>query len=448
MATESIEAKPTKRLFIETLTVDLNAKAAILDLIDNSIDSYVRQKITEKRKIDLQISKDIFCLYDNCGGIEKEYLKEHVFRFGNIDLDHNNATIGMYGIGLKRAIFKIGKDITLTTDDGVNYCKIELKVTEWQALNDDWTIPFETEPTKLKDDEKPYTEIRITQLNTDISEKFGLVSFQNELKETIRTFYCLFVKNNIDFQFNGGDVEGYSLLVPLPDAQYSPQTYIEDHDGLMIEIICFIDPSNGNRQSSAVNERGWNLFCNKRLILQNDTSEVTGWRGGEALKDKSMLPKYHSIYNEFRGLVFLTSTDPFKLPLNTSKTSLNTEDKNYNYILNKMVLTARPIVDFLSSKYGDEKAKGDEIESQIAESVVPDTQPTMKEFSEVEVKPSEFKAPANVMFKVTPNMARISYQKDAVLAARIKTFLKVSTLKEVGEKTFDYFVTMEQLNNE
>lgn len=447
MTQEIIEARPTKKLFIETLTQDVNVKASILDLIDNSVDSYVRYKISERRLIKLTVSKNSFQLFDSCGGIDKAYLKENVFRFGNIKPEFKDATLGMYGIGLKRSIFKLGKLITLITDDGKDYCKMELNVHEWEKT-DDWTIPFETESSKLSGLDKPYTEITITDINEDVKEKFDLVAFQNDLSDSIKKVYCLIIKDSIDFVVNNNPIDSYSILVPEVDNQYSPETYVETFDDILIEIVCFLDPSKGKRVTNAINQRGWNLFCNKRMILSNDTSEVTGWRGGDEVKNKSMLPKYHAIYNEFRGLVFLSSTNPFKLPLNTSKTSLNIEDKNYNYILNKMIATARPIVDFLTSKYSEEKAKEDEIEQEINQADVGDVAPTMKEVVTGELTTTQFKAPQSASVKVSAKVANISYQKEKKLADIAVKHLGAATYKEMGSRTFDYFITMEGLNND
>jgi len=446
MPTELIHAKPTKRLFISTLTQDISVKACILDLIDNSVDSYIRYKISDRRIVDLRFSKDEFALVDHCGGIDKEYLQNHVFRFGNLKTEFSDPTLGMYGIGLKRSIFKLGKSVVITTDDGKNYSKVEINVEEWEKDDENWDLPFETEQTKLGQGEMPYTSIVVTNLNPEVMEKFGLVAFENDLIETIKRTYCLMLKDQIEFKVNTSTIIGYPLLVPSTNDNV--EALIDKSDDIIIEIVCFIDPSKGTRMTNAVNQRGWNLFCNRRLILANDTSEVTGWRGGEEVKNKSMLPKYHSIYNEFRGLVFLNSNNPFKLPLNTSKTSLKVEDKNYNYILNKMVLAARPIIDFLTTKYSEEKAREEEIETVIENKSADEEGTEMIEFKESELKASSFKGVQKAGLSKPKDTVRISYLKNKILVSKVLKYLNVTTAKEVGEETFEYFVKMEGIDND
>src|SRR5687768_14516251 len=84
-------ANPTKNFFIEMLTRDITLEDAILDLLDNCIDSLSRTKdlpLSETLldakvatkishrfkkqglpKVDIQFDEDEFSITDNCGGI-------------------------------------------------------------------------------------------------------------------------------------------------------------------------------------------------------------------------------------------------------------------------------------------------------------------------------------------------------------------------------------------
>jgi hypothetical protein len=93
MKTDKIEAIPTKRLFIDILTRDISVRACILDLIDNSVDAYIRNELSERREIRLNISEDEFEIFDNCGGIEYNFLKTTVFRFGADIIEKDKPTL-------------------------------------------------------------------------------------------------------------------------------------------------------------------------------------------------------------------------------------------------------------------------------------------------------------------------------------------------------------------
>lgn len=441
-----IKAFPRKKLFIEILTQDVTARTCILDLIDNSVDSYTRNNITEKRGIHISVNKTFCEIKDTCGGIDKDFLVNHVFRFGFEEPNKTQPTLGMYGIGLKRSIFKMGNNIRLETDDRKFYSLMDLDVVEWEKkAESDWDIPFDFDGSMLKKDEWPYTTIKVTNLHDEISTKFDLDTFKNDLIETIKRVYCLFMQDKIDFTFNKAKLESYQLLVPQSD-DYKPSVLTDEYEGVKIKIICFIDPSKGQRLKNSVNTIGWNLFCNDRLILANDISEVTGWTPIQGKTDKAKLPKYHPIYNEFRGIIFLSSNNPYMLPLNTSKSGLNVEDKVYQHVLNLMIRAARPVIDYLTKKYNTEKTEEDSIEESVEQNVDETFEPTPVNALELN-ETSEFKAPPK---KETSQdqTTNIQYNKSKSLVEKVKSHLGVYSNKEVGSLTFDYYVDQEDINNE
>jgi len=438
---DEIDATPTKRLFIDILTRDISVKDCILDLIDNSVDAYIRNEITDRRKIQLNISKDEFRIYDNCGGIEYNFLKTTVFRFGADILERGKPTLGIYGIGMKRAILKMGRKILMETDDRDSYCKIDWDINEW-FKSDDWKIPFEYfEDSRLSPGEKPYTKIVITDLYESIKNKFDLDSFINGIKEAIHITYTFFITHNIDFYVND-DVKIEPFVIEARfDDQYKPKKYRDSFKGIDFEITCFIDPKKG-RVTRELGKRGWNVFCNKRLILAEDTTNITGWSGA-----REDLPNYHPIYNEFRGIVFIDSKDPSKLPLNTQKTGLNTETPIYDYIRNKMIRTSRPLIDYLSRKYDEEKDTLDEIEEKaVAEKEIGEEEEAKYVLLDKIKVGSEFKAPEKQKPKI--KMSTINYRRSEKLVKKVKQSLGARSNKEVGEKTFDYYVDFEEIEDE
>lgn len=441
MKEDKIEAIPTKRLFIDILTRDISVRACILDLIDNSVDAYIRNELSVRREIRLNISKDEFEIFDNCGGIEYNFLKTTVFRFGADIIERDKPTLGIYGIGLKRAILKIGKTILMETDDGNKYCSIHLDVDEWSET-EEWRIPFVYGDSRLSSDEKPYTKIVINNLYESIKNKFDLDSFVNDIKDSIHITYTFFIENNIDFYVNDDvKIEQYPVKIRSVD-KYAPTRFKDSFEGVNFEIICFIDPSEG-RSARELGKRGWNVFCNKRLILAEDTTTTTGWSGS-----KEELPKYHPIYNDFRGIVFIQSEDPSKLPLNTSKTGLDIETSIYDYIRNKMIRTARPLIDFLSDKYNEDKTTLDEIDNKIQKKETKTGEEVKGKYlrlDEVAVG-SVFKAPEKPKPKI--RMSLIKYKKPEKLIKKVKKYLDVRTNEEVGEETFDYFVDLEGIEDE
>ena len=426
---------PHKKLFIDILTKDIDVKHCVLDLIDNSIDSYIRKGYSDEREVSINIRNGSFEIFDNCGGIDKETLINDVFRFGVEELKRDKPTMGLFGIGLKRAVFKLGEKIKLETDDGKDLSILDLDINTWQRSKE-WDMEFETGSTKLDKGNKPYTKITVNKIYDDIKNKMNLPSFINDLSEATHIVYTKFIERGISIIINKNKLEAYPITVTYDD-RYNPQRYIGKIDGINVDIICGIDPSE-KRKKIKIGDKGWNFFCNDRLILVGDISEASGWSGKDG-----RLPKYHNIYNEFKGLVFLTSDDPSKLPLNTSKTGLNLEDKVYNNILTKMIETARPIIKYLTKKYDKEKTESDDLEISIDE-LIKSSEEIKVEKVEIRnlAKKISFKAPQP---KPKPISVKIRYEKPKIMVDKVKDHLKVTTLKAVGEKTFDYYVKMEEV---
>lgn len=106
------------------LTRDIDLKDAILDLLDNCVDGIQRTLRDEAENeaspdlpyegfwADIELSESGFTISDNCGGIPLDVAQRYAFRMGKpkgVRDDDNIATIDTYGIGLKRAIFKMGQ---------------------------------------------------------------------------------------------------------------------------------------------------------------------------------------------------------------------------------------------------------------------------------------------------------------------------------------------------
>lgn len=120
------EASPTKRFFVSMLTRDISLADAILDLLDNCLDGALRlaggQEVDyTEHFVKIELADDHFSIQDNCGGIPREVAKNYAFKMGrepDDGRDSDTETIGMYGVGMKRAIFKMGREALVRTRFG------------------------------------------------------------------------------------------------------------------------------------------------------------------------------------------------------------------------------------------------------------------------------------------------------------------------------------------
>ena len=114
------------------LTRDVDIKAAILELIDNSIDGAKRLRPCGNYSglyVKIQYDKNTFSITDNCGGISIETASNRAFRFGRALPEENQSEqqfTGVFGIGMKRSLFRMGKAFEVESTTANEYFKLSV----------------------------------------------------------------------------------------------------------------------------------------------------------------------------------------------------------------------------------------------------------------------------------------------------------------------------------
>ncbi len=352
-AYEDVDASPVKSFFVSMLTRDIQLDEAILDLLDNCVDGILRAKGKQAGnkpyqgyKADIEFKEDSFMIADNCGGIPWD-LHEYAFKMGrSADTSHDIAgSVGVYGIGMKRAIFKMGKHCLITTRNSNNEYEIEV-TSDWILDEKDWKLPVK--PTnKLAGTEG--TVILIGELYPGIASQFSesARTFQSDLERMISTHYAFIIDKGFEVRINGNLVQprptklifdevgikkkGVSAVQPFIFRTKTP-------DGIEVFLAVGFTrriPSENEvmgeqeekRYSSL--EAGWTVLCNDRAVLYCDRSELTGW--GEA-----GVPRYHTQFIAISGIVEFRADDASKLPTTTTKRGIDASSTLYLQIKNKM----------------------------------------------------------------------------------------------------------------
>lgn len=442
-----VHAEPTKRFFIEMLTRDISLEAAIVDLVDNSIDSLARtrglpldealldEKTMDRKtkafrdigipKIDITIDKKHFSIEDNCGGISYKNAKDEVFRFGRV-ADPKKSRLSVYGIGLKRAVFKIGRDIAIeskTTRDGF---LVEINVDDW-AKTDSWQFPID-EKDPAKTDSRAGTRITIKKLTDDVEARIDDGKILNNLHELISRAYTLLIDRFVHIYINGARVKAQPIPIGL-SSKVTPAREKFDYDGVRITMVAGLSERSIDGEWT-LDRAGWYVLCNGRTVVFADKSEHTGWGVG--------LPQFVSKYRGFVGVVFLFSEDPESLPWTTTKRGLNLESRLYQRVRNRMAVLARPVVTFLNNMYpsGDVEEPG---ERAIASTVKQQSISKVLRESGKTFLISKPERPTG------PPMVSIQYKIEKERLELAKKILRKPSwaATRVGEYTFNYFLEHE-----
>ena len=74
----------------------------------------------------LEFDKEKFVISDNCGGFGKEAARRYAFKFGRPDQSTRTPhSIGQFGVGMKRALFKFGRHFVVKSQTSDESWKVE-----------------------------------------------------------------------------------------------------------------------------------------------------------------------------------------------------------------------------------------------------------------------------------------------------------------------------------
>jgi len=336
-----VDTQPTKEVVVSGLTKDASVEACIFDLIDNSIDA-ARERLLEEDpqegismpddfsffEIKLNISGDGVSIADNCGGIPIAALRDMVLRFGKPS--SQALGIGVYGVGLNRAIFKLGRLSTLQTDTGKARAELTLNVSEYLKDDKNWGLPALQVPSQGI----VGTELAISQPPTEIEELIADETFISELKNDISRRYSKFLDRGLTLILNTDHVVGNVVNMRENGPFPIEKKFYKTKNGVSIlfqvgdhEDHRFKGEPNYNQEEnkSLTPEYGWTIYCNDRAIVVSDTTRLTGWD-----------TRFHSEFYGFVGTVNFLSEDPSLLPWNTTKTDLDLNNAAYKLALEDM----------------------------------------------------------------------------------------------------------------
>ncbi|MEG6127043.1 ATP-binding protein [Enterobacter asburiae] len=331
---------PTKRFFVSMLTRDIELNDAILDLLDNCVDGALR---TNKAPQDpakpytgfhakLTIDGSKFTIEDNCGGIPKSY-REYAFKMGrpHKEDEESEGTVGVYGIGMKRAIFKMGSDCNISSNhtDGA----FEIQITPDWIEGDDWFIPMDE--SDFRDQESSGTKIIITSLHENVSKKFSEKSYITDLYSQIKHSMSFIIQKGFRIELNGIPVEHNPIKIMTDNSQIEPYIYKALIDEVEVDLVVGFyknleendDDASAKRNSD---DAGWTIICNDRVVLYCDKTHITGWGFGN-------VPRFHTQFIAISGVVRFSSKKPEKLPITTTKRGVDLSSTLYNDVRNKMM---------------------------------------------------------------------------------------------------------------
>ena len=435
-------ADPTKHFFVEMITRDITLEDSILDLIDNSVDSAWRVSGGHHLGLDddtdlstfsisIKASANSFRITDNCGGMTLDDAVNHAFSFGRRpDAQPEEYSIGVYGIGMKRAMFKIGRRIrissTVEDEDGSRIAfAVPIDVPTW-IESDDPPWDFDIEESELQAENG--VVVKVEDLTPGAVASFDSPAFIERLERTIARDYALHLERGLNVRVNDRDVQGAQFeflqsdeFVPMR-VSYSDE---KDEDPVTVEIFggMAAPPPEGTAEDTKerdYNRFGWYVACNGRIVLAGDKTSVSGW-------GLDGWPNWHPQYTGFLGIVFFTASNASALPWTTTKRSVD--------VTSEIFLRARPRMRELTKQWTSyTNVRKQALENARAKEQVAKPVAMRDVHNRTEV----------VLPKLVPAaQTRVANVNYSVPVSRMKSLAEAlgkitMPYKEVGIKSFDY----------
>ena len=208
-----IDASVSKSFFVDMLIRDIPLEMAIHDLLDNCVDGALRLRGSQSfdgLEVNITCSQDHFEIQDNCGGINPEIARGYAFRFGRpqsvVPVPHS---VGRFGVGMKRAVFKMGRRFSVTSTSQRHRFLVEVDVAKWEELPD-WQFEFKEIDELLADVplENRGTTVRVDALLPAVAERFGLDSFVSRLHAYIQSLHQIHLERGLVVRLNNHSIVG------------------------------------------------------------------------------------------------------------------------------------------------------------------------------------------------------------------------------------------------
>jgi Histidine kinase-, DNA gyrase B-, and HSP90-like ATPase len=303
-----IDGTPEKRFFLSLIS-DYDLKTGLCELVDNAIDFWTNAGATSELVVDVVLDpgRQVLCVSDNAGGVRQDNVRLLIApgATGNpADID----TIGIFGVGGKRAAVALGERVEIKT----RYKKeksLQIDLTsEWLTEPGEWKLPVYEVP----DLSPGCTIVDISKLRQSFDEDEVEV-----VREHLSETYNWFIRNGCTIRLNGTPVKPVSFDSWAYPPGFEPQEatfeiFPTSNGSLNVTISAGLildrDPEQENY--------GVYVYCNHRLIVKELRTRDVGYlitsEAGVPHPDASLC----RVIIQFQG-------SPELMPWNSSKNDIN-----------------------------------------------------------------------------------------------------------------------------
>jgi hypothetical protein len=317
-----VDATPSKRLYL-SIIADYDLNKGICELIDNALDIWIKNQKASQLSIDITLdtTQQTIIIKDNSGGISKEDLS-NVVGPGHTSNAEKDETIGIFGVGTKRAVVALAQDIKIKTRK-LSRSSYQVEFDDnWLLSSDDWQLPV----YEITEIDPNSTIIELTRLRIKLDD-VKCESLRTHLGATYSQFLC---HNNLKIRLNDGEIIPVSFEKWAYPPDYEPRRYsgvVQTNTGEHVRIQAVAGLTTESNPSGG--EWGVYVYCNERLIVAGLKTFEVGFASGLAGKP-------HPDISLMRVLLFISGSAKL-MPWNSSKSDINSSNEVFLTIQNWLV---------------------------------------------------------------------------------------------------------------
>ncbi|AKH76255.1 ATP-binding protein [Leptospira interrogans] len=316
------DATPSKAVF-KSIIADYDAKAAICELIDNSIDVWSLKRAQDALNIDvtIDIQRQVIKITDNAGGIKKDDL-HHIVGPGHSSNDSNESIIGIFGVGSKRAVVALSPH-TIIKSRFKKQPTYSVEITDDWLKDENWKFPV----YEISNVSENSTEIEMTKIRDILSGQSI-----RDIKDHISAIYSKILTNkSINLKLNGERIKplyfdkewSHNPDVPPKGFDWTARVGGEE---VSVKITGGLIAEGGD---SGHGEYGVYIYCNNRLIVRSLKTPEVGFSKGQV-----GVP--HNSISLARVIVEIDGPAE-QMPWNSSKSGVDIKHKVFQLIREKII---------------------------------------------------------------------------------------------------------------
>jgi hypothetical protein len=333
----NIDATPSKKIY-SSIIADYSLRTGICELVDNAIDQWARNGRAGGLNISvaIELGQQSITVEDNAGGVERDALGVMVTPGSGLGTG-TEETIGIFGVGTKRAVVALAQHVRIRTRRGNGKTYLVEYDDHW--LEDStWDLPvYEVDAIA-----KASTIIELSRLRFRIDERD--VSL---LEEHLQATYALFLGGvDVTLSLNGTPLSPHTFENWTYPPDYRPRRFkgvvpTEDGDNIRFMAIGGLI----NERGSIAGEYGVYFYCNDRLIARGLKTVDVGFIAGLAGAP-------HNVVSLVRVIVFLNGPAQC-MPWNSSKSAINVNHVTFKTIQQWLMNTVSGFANVCKRLHGE-----------------------------------------------------------------------------------------------